>query len=245
MKGLGGFRGRRLVKARSLLPTRFQPPVVLECDGLRLRVTRDPLDVKIVRSVTSVQRSVYFPDEVGDASQVRLVVDLGAHHGIYTAVAAAEYPRARFVAVEPSLDALVELRRQVDVNALDGRVAVVPAALGAEAGVGVLSHDASGSWGATLLDPGTTLATERVVTLTYEHLVGDEAVDVLKSNAEGAEFTLVPELKRVPSLPRVLVLAVHPEFGDVDAIRSELGQLGYAIRVGIDGDRPVWVCSRP
>ncbi len=243
VKGLAGFRGRRLVKARALLPQRLQPTLRLVGHGVRLRVTADPLDVRIVRSVTSVDRDVFFPPEVGDPGQVRLVLDLGAHHGIYTAVAAHEYPAARIVAVEPALDSLLALRAQITENGIVDRVEVVPAALAARAGLATLSHEGSGSWGATIHEPEATVASERVVTLTLADIVGDRTVDVVKSNAEGGEYDLIEQLGSLPRLPPTMILAVHHEYGDVDRLRRRLEALGYAVDERRGGHHPVWVAS--
>ncbi len=243
VKGLAGFRGRRLVKARALLPRRLQPTLRLVGHGVRLRVTSDPLDVRIVRAVTSVDREVFFPLEVGDPANVRLVLDLGAHHGVYTAVAAHEYPSARIIAVEPALDSLLALRAQIAENGIGDRVEVVPAALADRAGLATLSHEGSGSWGATIHEPDVAVASETVAALTLAQIVGDRAVDVVKSNAEGAEYELVEQLGSLPRLPPTMVLAVHHEYGDVPGLRTSLESLGYLVEERRGGHHPIWVAS--
>lgn len=243
VKGLAGFRGRRLVKARALLPRRLQPPLVLVGDGLRLVVSSDPLDVRIVRAMTGTHRHVFFPPALGDLDAVRLVLEVGAHHGIYTAVAARAYPRARIIAVEPALDALRALRRQVRENDLAERVEIVPAAIAERAGVAVLSHEDSGSWGATLHAPEAVTATESVVTLPLAALLGGRSPDVVKCNGEGAEFEVVRQLEELSIRPAVMVLAVHPDYGDVDELRARLERAGYGVVQTLPGDHPVWLCT--
>lgn len=241
VRGLDGFRGRRLVKGRSLLPRRLQPRVTVTAGDVRLVLTPDPVDAEIADSVVNRHRHVYFPDAVDRPADVRLVLEVGGHHGIYTAVAASVYPNARIITLEPSLDAIEVLREQLRLNRLEARVDVVPAAIGRAAGIATLSHDPSGSWGATLFSPDDVTRTEVVVTLPLASVVR-EVPDVVKSNAEGAEFELVPQLEELSERPRVLVLAVHPEFGDIDVLRERLTAMGYVVSEAVADHHPVWHC---
>ncbi len=242
VRGLSGLKGRRVVKARSLLPRRFQPTVRLRRRDVIIRVGSDPLDAEITDMVMNRHRHVYFPTSVGDPVKVTLVLEVGAHHGIYTVAAASEYPNARIIACEPSLDAVEVVRRQIRDNQLEDRVLVVPAAIADRDGLAVLSHEPSGSWGATLFKPETITGSEHVVTLTLANVLHGEIPDVVKSNAEGAEFTLVPQLAHLEPKPEMLVLAVHPDYGDDVQLRDDLAAIGYEVSVAIEGDHPVWHC---
>jgi FkbM family methyltransferase len=161
---------------------------------------------------------------------------------VYTAAAAKRYPNARFVAIEPALDALLALRDQIAHNRIDHRVEVVPAAISSSAGISTLSHEASGSWGATLAKPEHAIGTETVATLTLQQVLRGRHPDLIKCNAEGAEFELIPQLEQLPTKPRILIVAVHPGYGDVDSLRETTTRMGYEIRVATDGDHPMWVC---
>ena len=240
--GLNDFRRRNLVKVQALLPRQLRRTVALRRGDLTLLATSDFLDAKIIHSVTSRDHDIYFPSAVGDPEEVTLVLEVGAHHGIYTAVAAEEYPNARIIAVEPSLDALLALRNQIAANSLVSRVEVIPAAISDSAGLAVLSHEPSGSWGATLHEPDAVTFSESVVTLTLADVLRGRVVDVLKSNAEGAEFALVGQLELQEHKPRVVVMAVHPDYGDEDALRERMTAMGYSVETAIDGHHPVWSC---
>src|SRR5262249_44533283 len=63
-----------------------------------------------------------------------LFVDIGANIGSYTVLSSA-LCRARSIAVEPDPNTIRWLKRNIEVNAIANRVTVVPAALGASAGV--------------------------------------------------------------------------------------------------------------
>jgi len=230
------------VKVRSLLPERLQTCVTVSRDGYRLMLTSDPVDAEIADSVVNRHHHVYFPTAVGRPEDVRSILEVGGHHGLYTVVAARVYPNARIVSMEPSLDAIAVLRSQVRLNGLQDRVEVVPAAIGRRAGIAVLSHDPTGSWGATLFAPDEVVKTEVVVTLPLADVLFGRVPDLVKSNAEGAEFELVPQLEQLSDRPRVLVLAVHPEFGEVEGLRTRLHGMGYAVTEAIADHHPVWHC---
>lgn len=243
VRGLAGFAGRRKVKIRALLPSRLHRSTTVTRDGFTYVVSPDPLDAEILDTVINRRHDVYFPEVVGDPESIHLVFEIGAHHGLYTVAAAAEYRNATIIALEPSISALPTLAAQVAVNDLTDRVQVIAAALGSHAGIARLSHEPSGSWGATLYEPDVVVDAESVVTLTLNQILGGRQPDLIKSNAEGAEFDLVAQLADQGSLPPTMILAVHHEYGDVDKLRSDIESLGYAVSVAIDGHHPMWRCD--
>ena len=65
---------------------------------------------------------------------------------------------------------------------------------------------------------------------------------MVKSNAEGAEFALVGQLELQETKPRVVVMAVHPDYGDEDALRDRMTAMGYSDETAIEGHHPIWIC---
>ena len=173
---------------------------------------------------------------------VTCVLEVGAHHGFYSVAAAYEYPQAQIIAVEPSPESCVLIRRNVDLNNLADRVDVVEYALAAAEGDATLRHDRSGSWGSSLFPLDGEVSTETVRTRSLAQMLAGRSPELVKSNAEGGEFELVRQLEELGLRPSVLVLMVHDEFGDVDAMRSSLTALGYTIEVGENTAHPVWHC---
>ena len=127
-----------------------------------------------------------------------VVLDLGSHHGFYAVTALAMYPRATLIAVEPSDEGVARVRRNLELNGVSHRVRLVEAGLAAEAGTGTLLHTDEGSWGNSLFqEEGVqVLGREQVTLLTLAEILDGERPDVIKCNAEGAEFALIAQLVR-------------------------------------------------
>ena len=80
---------------------------------------------------------------------------------------------------------------------------------------------------------------ERVDLRTLADVLGAELPDIVKCNAEGAEYELVRQLGELPVRPAFLCIEAHPEFGDVDDLRRSAEALGYQVDVLGDAHRPV------
>jgi FkbM family methyltransferase len=213
--------------------------------GLRLQLTADPVDAVVVESVFHRHRHQYFPDDV-DAGTVRLVLDIGAHHGAYAVGAAWTYPMSNVIAVEPSAASAAIVRQQIGLNDLEHRCAVVQCAIGGEQGTTLLRHDPSGSWGHSTVEAFDG-EVETVVVDTLAGVLrraghGGRTPNVVKCNAEGAEFGLVAQLASLPHQPQLVVLMLHADLGDVDGARRALGELGYRVEELTDDRHPVWHC---
>jgi FkbM family methyltransferase len=241
VKPLAGARGRRLVQLRKILhPLVKRPIVITSRDGLRMELTIDPVDELVANDLLGRSRSLWFPDPPAEAERepdIRLVLDLGAHHGFYAVTALARYPRARLIAVEPSQEGATRVRRNLELNSVDHRARVVEVGLARRAGTGTLLHTDEGSWGNLLFEEeGVTVLDREAVALAT---LGDDRPDVIKCNAEGAEFALVDSLVVSEVRPWLMILMVHPEFGDLDAIAAAVEGLGYVVRHAGTENRPV------
>jgi FkbM family methyltransferase len=167
------------------------------------------------------------------------VLDIGGHHGFYTCCAAVEYPKARFTTIEPSAEALRLLGRNVELNHIEARIRVLPVGLGAASGEGRLIHSGSGSWGNSLFEdetPGAQVEAVKVESLAA--ILDGDRPDIIKCNAEGAEFTLVDQLEPTGVRPLLLILMVHPEFGSMASVHEAAARLGYRMVVLGTDDRP-------
>jgi FkbM family methyltransferase len=237
IKGLGGAKGRGRLQLRKLIAPLWQRPVTLvSADGVRLRVTADPVDEQIAQHVLGPHRVDYFPTPPPDVPPDACILDVGAHHGFYAAVALHEYPNARLVCVEPSAVAIEQLEANLDLNGSRSRVRIVPVALAPAAGRGELRHTAEGSWGSSLYEEETAaLATEPVRLAPLAEILGDDRPGIVKCNAEGAEFALIHHLAATDIRPEFMVVMVHPEFGDVDELLATSESMGYrTVAVGTE-----------
>jgi FkbM family methyltransferase len=242
VKGLGGAHGRRTLQARKLVAPFFQRPVMLTtASGLRLRVTADPVDEQIAHHLLGSSRSDYFPDWPGPMPEAPCILDVGAHHGLYAAAALHAYPGSRIVCVEPSRDALPALRANLDANGYMNRARIVTAALAPATGSAELRHTSDGSWGFSLYeDADDAVGSERVQLLTLGEILDGDRPDIVKCNAEGAEYAFIEQLAATDLRPALIVLMVHPAFGNVDQLLATARALGYEItRTGIE-ERPAF-----
>jgi precorrin-6B methylase 2 len=205
-------------RAPAVLRTRTLAPVdeAMGDGPYRLRVRGEPIVLAgasfgLVREIYG--RRSYLPPgfsfEPADA-----VVDLGAHAGTFTLLAAR--CARRVVAVEPDPAWVARLRENVQRNGCGDRVAIEHAAVGeAAAGAPLLSLEE----------------------LVDRH--GLDTIDFLKVDVEGAEF----ELFRHASgwLPRVrrIAMELHPRLGSVDALVRTLADAGFGVRLTDTGHRPV------
>lgn len=235
VKPLAGSRGRRLLQARKLLHPLVRRTVVITTPtGVRLPITADPVDEQIANDLVGRRRWVYFPPWPGSPPRAPLVLDIGAHHGLYAVCALGEYPGARVICVEPSRAAAALARDALARNGFTDRARVVVAALADAPGRGTL-HVAERSWGSSLFaDPDEpVVGREEVELCTLEQVLAGERPDIVKCNAEGAEFALVRQLADGDLRPLLMVVMVHPAFGDAEALVGKVCALGYrAVPVG-------------
>jgi FkbM family methyltransferase len=231
IKGLGGAKGRGRLQLRKLVAPLCQRPVTLvSTDGVRLRVTADPVDEQIAQHVLGPHRSDYFPTPPPEIPPDACILDVGAHHGFYAAVALREYPDAHIVCVEPSRAARSELKANLALNSSGNRVRIVDGALAPAAGSGELRHTSEGSWGSSLYEePSAAIDSESVRLATLAEILGDDRPSIVKCNAEGAEFALIAHLDAADLRPVFMVVMVHPEFGDVDELLATAKGMGYRI----------------
>jgi FkbM family methyltransferase len=237
IKGLGGARGRGWLQARKLVAPLLQRPVTLTtADGLRLRVGTDPVDEKIAQHVLGPRRRDYFPALPRPLPPNPCILDVGAHHGLFAVAALHQYPGSRIICVEPGRDALSPLRANLAINGYGDRARIVNAALAPTGGVGSLQHTSDGSWGYSLYeDAADATGSERVRLETLAEILGDDRPDLVKSNAEGAEFALIEQLAQSDIRPQLMVVMVHPQFGDLAQLFEIAATMGYDVEhVGLE-----------
>ncbi len=239
VKPLAGARGRRWVQLRKLVSPLINRPVILTSkDGVRMELTVDPVDELVANDLLGRNRTLWFPpvpddlaDRIAPVDDPRVVLDLGSHHGFYAVTALAMYPRATLIAVEPSEEGVARVRRNLELNGVSHRVRLVEAGLASEAGTGTLLHTDEGSWGNSLFEEEgvQVLGREQVTLLTLAEILRGERPDVIKCNAEGAEFALIAQLCASDIRPELMIVMVHPEFGDLDDSQRQIEALGYRV----------------
>jgi FkbM family methyltransferase len=207
--------------------------------GLRLRLSADRVDEHIAQLLLGPRRVEHFPPLREPVPEGACILDIGAHHGLYAAAALHEYPGSRIICVEPSAGALDALRTNLEINGYLHRARVVNVALASENGQGLLRHTPDGTWGYSLYEePSVALGSETVTLSTLDRILDGAQPQILKCNAEGAEFSLVDELERTGVRPLFMSVMVHPHFGDMALLVSKAESMSYdVVQLGTD-DRP-------
>ena len=237
VKSLGGAKGRGWLQARKLVAPFLQRPVTLvTASGLRLRITGDPVDEQIAQLLLGHRRPEYFPTWRQPVPEGACILDIGAHHGLYAVAALHEYSGSRVICVEPSAGALGALRTNLEINGYLNRARIVNVALASEPGQGLLQHAPDGTWGYSLYEDASTSRGSETVALAPLHAIIDgEQPQILKCNAEGAEFNLIDQLERTGVRPVFMAVMAHPHFGDVEQLVAQATSLGYVVhQLGTD-----------
>lgn len=173
-----------------------------------------------------------------------VIADVGASIGLYTVAMAKRTGAKGFVyAFEPDPETVQLLQRNVQLNQIEDRVQVQPAAVSNEAGIvkfeggrGTESHIAT----------AFTERAQSVKAVTLDDVFADVQLDILKIDVEGFEEAvlrggsiLLTDARRAP---RAIFIEVHPFAWPAFASSSEsildlLGACGYEVRDLTD--RPV------
>jgi FkbM family methyltransferase len=180
-----------------------------------------------------------------DWESARLIVDVGGHVGAFTCWAAWRAPRARIVVFEPEPRNFRDLESNVERNRLLDRTTLVPAAVGSFDGsqrLGIPIH----RYKAGFLEVNApALAVECISLDRYLRCECPEGVDLLKFDAEGAEWEVLPSLgpEAWRRVKQVLVEFHAHERSELIALMEPLTQAGFvarAITAGAgDADWPV------
>lgn len=159
-------------------------------DGTSITAPADEPLLFLFREIW-VDRSYDPAEEIGSAPC--MIVDIGAHVGLFSIWAASRCPRARIVAVEPSPRAARYLRANVARNHL-GQVTVVEAACGGSRRRAVLHRRGAEMMSSLYADRVGTSDGVEVDVITLEDVFranGVERCDLLKLDCEGAEYEIV------------------------------------------------------
>ena len=177
-------------------------------DGYRIAYRLHSVDSEVLGH--SFQHDIFFaaiPDEVlpGDG----VVLDVGAHIGTFSVLAAARVPRGRVYAIEASRETFDLLRVNVDLNG-GTNVAAEHLALADVDGEVALYHDPEGNYGHSItkpLSPSTEVVRGQTLA-TFMRERGITSVALAKFNCEGAEFRILLSAPRetVRRIRKMIVL---------------------------------------
>lgn len=152
-----------------------------------------------------------------------LFVDVGANVGTYT-VLAARVCKAYCISFEPSPATVIDLQRNLAVNAIDKRVRVEQVALGKENGT-VNFTNCFGAMNKVVAEAGVN--TETVAIKRLDDVIGDATPIMMKIDVEGHEVALFSGAAHTLSLPSLQVIEIETVEG---AMVEQLAEAGFAER---------------
>ena len=170
------------------------------------------------------------PREI-DARSIRHIVDVGANVGFSCLNWLRTYPDAHITAFEPHPAHVRQIRRHLQVNGLEEQVTLIAAAAGRVSGEMFLTDAGPESQLHTAAQPDAL----QVPVVDWFETIGSEAIDLLKLDIEGGEYTLLADARFAALRCRVAVLEWHrsPEISDGAAWCAErFERLGYRVLPG-------------
>ena len=212
------------------------PYITIHCwvflrDGSKFFLGADRIDDIVLEGVLGRHLKLYFPEEIFDSSKNWLILDVGAHHGFYAVGALRRYPKASLIALEPNPKAIDLLKKNLVANDLSRRVEIVQAAIGSQDGFAFLEYSGGGSWGdRTVLAKSSGGSGVEVRTVKVSTILQGRKPNLVKCNAEGAEFELFPQLFSMGIRPEIVILMAHPEYGSVGELLERFRIAGYRIQ---------------
>lgn len=229
---------RRILQPEFNLPASYRMT-----SGVKLYLG-DSVDDGVVKSYIE-SHDTYFPSSFQLPNNA-LIVDIGAHRGFWTLEALWYWKNARVIAIEPEPQAASHIRDQVKYNKCGDRCEVVEAAIGDGVEQKLeLHYSTRSSLGNTTyqLKDGESGRFVEVRALSMQEILKGRRPDLFKCNAEGAEYKAVPQLLVSKTLPKYMMLAIHPEYGDARGLISTLSDAGYSVMdVGTER-RPYYHCN--
>jgi FkbM family methyltransferase len=153
-----------------------------------------------------------------------IILDVGAHIGLFSLAAAARWPNALVMAFEPHPENAVWARRNFDDNRVRG--CVIEAVAGIEPGW--VNFDASGGMGQ--LSSGEKSISVLAVDLKSFVSAFRASRMLLKMDIEGGEMEVLPEI--LPLLPRnnAVFVEIHGSLPECEKIIQIISSNGFRIR---------------
>lgn len=159
-------------------------------DGFTLAYRKGTADELVVKH--SFDNDIFFagvPEY--HPAETDTIIEIGAHIGTFSILAATKVPRGRVYAIEPSEDSANYLHINVALNRCDN-VSVHQVAISDQGGTANLYHD-TGTWGHSTVmayseASETVPATSLSAFMDANHI---DHCDFMKLNCEGAEFPIL------------------------------------------------------
>ena len=237
------YRIRRFMAPNVYLPARIVSP-----SGARHFFSKDPLDEHVFEQIIGSLSDLFFPlipgEVINELNNGGCILDIGAFNGGWGVEMLTKYPFAHAIFLEPNPDKIKSINKTIKANYLNSRAQIIPAGLAKDTGKAWLVKADDGSWGDWLQNskPNVINKTININTITLLDAIAENVPTIIKCNAEGGEFELVRQLLTASIRPKIMILMVHPEMGNVDNLWESLIQAEYKIeKINDHIRRPTWL----
>jgi FkbM family methyltransferase len=217
-------------------------------DGFSVAFRRGSADERVIEQ--SFERDIFF-EAVPDyrPRETDVILDVGAHIGTFSMVAARRVPSGKVYAVEANRDSFNYLSVNLALNGIHN-VEANHLALADRDGIVRLHHDARGNWGhsitARLSSRGEDVAAQTLQTFMAARAI--EAVSLAKFNCEGAEFPILmtaptEALRRL----RLVIVLLHEDLAggyQSEGLVRRLRDCGFSIALEKMRKRRGWLIGK-
>jgi FkbM family methyltransferase len=134
--------------------------------------------------------------ELNNFSNIKTIIDIGAHIGAFSIFAKNKFPNANVFAYEPSPVSYKLLQDNIELNILNN-VNTFQSAVSDKRGIAELSIFPNSNWSDSLLT--SSIHTVRVLTVTLEDIFKVNKIDtcdILKIDTEGSEWNILSVLPK-------------------------------------------------
>jgi FkbM family methyltransferase len=216
------------------------PMYVTSQTGTRFYLSQDYIDDVIVQELITYS-DLFFPAVEEDRIGQGAILNIGGHHGLYASEALTRYPKRKFIIVEPHPGWCKLIKKNVIANGGGSRTEILPACLAPDLEKRILYFDKDRSWGATVEDPVQGSQEVKVESMHLDLILSGQYPALIYSNAEGAEYTLAQQLYELDIRPEIVIMMVHPEYGNVQLLRNNMKCMDYVeLDKTLNSTRPIY-----
>lgn len=208
-------------------------------NGMKFNIRTRTSDFSVINEL--LIRNVYSPILRKRSAADKMVgVDIGAHIGVFSVLAANNFKNARILSFEPVPQNFHLLQKNIELNGLVNRVVPIHKAVSKEAGAVNIFKKANDTGGGSLyLNLKESCSTEKIpaeaITLSdifdLYHL---STIDFLKLDCEGAEYEIICStheryLRRISEI----ILEYHSHthcHGEKDKMKTYLKETGFDVQ---------------
>jgi len=204
--------------------------------GIMIKVRPHTDDLKIVKSNFVTKH--YFKDCV-PIPKDSIVVDVGAHIGAFSIMAAGKAHRV--LSFEPEPNNFQMLKKNKELNHLEN-ISIFEMAVSGSCGYQEITVYSEGSTGSHSLYQGSAKGAgkKRVQTISLEEIIRKEAltrIDFLKLDCEGAEHDILKNIS-FETASKIMGIAMETHGVSPDSfidIPTRLGELGFEVKMEHQG----------